>query len=58
MRWVGERPRRTYLDFARRGEEGLTVTVSKRCFSEAIRPRFSSQAVGIAQAEVCRSPIS
>ena len=30
VRWVGERPRRTYLDFARRGEEGLTVTVSKR----------------------------
>lgn len=27
---VGERPRRTYLDFARRGEDGLTVTVSKR----------------------------
>jgi len=28
--WVGERARRTYLDFARRGEDGLTVTVSKR----------------------------
>ena len=27
---VGERARRTYLDFARRGEDGLTVTVSKR----------------------------
>ncbi|WP_027174478.1 DNA-binding protein [Methylobacterium sp. 10] len=27
---VGERPARTYLDFARRGEDGLTVTVSKR----------------------------
>lgn len=30
VRWVGERPRRTYLDFVRRGEDGLTVTVSKR----------------------------
>jgi hypothetical protein len=28
--WVGERARRTYLDFARRGADGLTVTVSKR----------------------------
>ena len=28
--WVGERARRTYLDFARKGEDGLTVTVSKR----------------------------
>ncbi|KQP03247.1 hypothetical protein [Methylobacterium sp. Leaf93] len=27
---VGERPARTYLDFAKRGEDGLTVTVSKR----------------------------
>lgn len=27
---VGERPARTYLDFVRRGETGLTVTVSKR----------------------------
>ncbi|MEH3119764.1 MAG: DNA-binding protein [Methylorubrum populi] len=27
---VGERPGRTYLDFARRGETGLTVTVQKR----------------------------
>ncbi|CAA2099446.1 hypothetical protein MBUL_00152 [Methylobacterium bullatum] len=27
---VGERPARTYLDFAKRGENGLTVTVSKR----------------------------
>ncbi|MCJ2110313.1 pentapeptide repeat-containing protein [Methylobacterium sp. E-025] len=27
---VGERPSRTYLDFAARGEDGLTVTVSKR----------------------------
>ncbi len=30
IRHVGERPTRTYLDFAARGEEGLTVTVSKR----------------------------
>lgn len=27
---VGERPSRTYIDFAKRGEDGLTVTVSKR----------------------------
>lgn len=27
---VGERRSRTYLDFVRRGEDGLTVTVSKR----------------------------
>lgn len=27
---VGERPGRTYLDFVRRGEQGLTVTVQKR----------------------------
>ncbi|MGU3538761.1 hypothetical protein [Methylobacterium sp. A54F] len=27
---VGERAARTYLDFVRRGEDGLTVTVSKR----------------------------
>lgn len=27
---VGERSARTYLDFARRGEQGLTVTVQKR----------------------------
>ncbi|WP_082531676.1 DNA-binding protein [Methylobacterium sp. Leaf469] len=32
--WVGERPRRTYLDFARRGEDGLTVTVSKRTWRQ------------------------
>ena len=30
LRHVGERSARTYLDFARRGEDGLTVTVSKR----------------------------
>ncbi|WP_336487665.1 hypothetical protein [Methylobacterium nigriterrae] len=27
---IGERPGRTYLDFVRRGEDGLTVAVSKR----------------------------
>lgn len=27
---IGERPARTYLDFVRRGEQGLTVTVQKR----------------------------
>ncbi|MCJ2082734.1 thermonuclease family protein [Methylobacterium sp. J-090] len=32
--WVGERARRTYLDFARRGEDGLTVTVSKRTWRQ------------------------
>ncbi len=31
---IGERPRRTYLDFARRGEDGLTVTVSKRTWRQ------------------------
>lgn len=30
MRHVGERSARTYLDFVARGEDGLTVTVSKR----------------------------
>lgn len=30
VRHVGERPARTYLDFAARGEDGLTVSVSKR----------------------------
>ncbi|MCJ2060764.1 thermonuclease family protein [Methylobacterium sp. J-048] len=30
IRHVGERSARTYLDFAARGEDGLTVTVSKR----------------------------
>ncbi|GJD45511.1 hypothetical protein AFCDBAGC_3385 [Methylobacterium cerastii] len=30
IRHVGERPSRSYLDFAGRGEDGLTVTVSKR----------------------------
>ncbi|GEP04499.1 DNA-binding protein [Methylobacterium oxalidis] len=30
IRSVGVRPSRTYLDFVRRGEDGLTVTVSKR----------------------------
>ena len=32
--WVGERSRRTYLDFARRGADGLTVTVSKRTWRQ------------------------
>ncbi|SFG36865.1 hypothetical protein SAMN05192565_102153 [Methylobacterium gossipiicola] len=32
--WVGERARRTYLDFARRGGDGLTVTVSKRTWRQ------------------------
>lgn len=30
LRHVGERSSKTYLDFAARGEDGLTVTVSKR----------------------------
>ena len=30
IRHVGERPSRSYLDFVARGEDGLTVTVSKR----------------------------
>ncbi|KQP30942.1 DNA-binding protein [Methylobacterium sp. Leaf104] len=41
--WVGERPRRTYLDFARRGEDGLTVTVSKRTW-RALQERGLSAA--------------
>lgn len=32
--WVGERARRTYLDFARRGADGLTVTLSKRTWRQ------------------------
>jgi len=32
--WVGERARRTYLDFARRGADGLTVTMSKRTWRQ------------------------
>lgn len=31
---VGERPGRTYLDFVSRGEDGLTVTVSKRTWRQ------------------------
>ena len=31
---VGERARRTYLDFTRKGEDGLTVTVSKRTWRQ------------------------
>lgn len=41
--WVGERPRRTYLDFVRRGEDGLTVTVSKRTW-RALQERGLSAA--------------
>ncbi|GJE17493.1 hypothetical protein AIGOOFII_2208 [Methylobacterium marchantiae] len=40
---VGERSSRTYLDFARRGEDGLTVTVSKRTWRQ-LRERGLSAA--------------
>lgn len=42
---VGERPHRTYLDFARRGEEGLTVTVSKRTWRQLQERGLSAAAL-------------
>ncbi len=36
IRHVGERASRTYLDFVRRGEDGLTVTVSKRTWRRVL----------------------
>lgn len=36
VRHVGERSARTYLDFVRRGEDGLTVTVSKRTWRRVL----------------------
>jgi hypothetical protein len=36
VRHVGERAARTYLDFVRRGEDGLTVTVSKRTWRRVL----------------------
>lgn len=42
---VGERPRRTYLDFARRGEDGLTVTVSKRTWRQLQERGLSAAAL-------------
>lgn len=36
LRHVGERRARTYLDFAARGEDGLTVTVSKRTWRRVL----------------------
>lgn len=40
---VGERSARTYVDFAKRGEDGLTVTVSKRTWRQ-LRERGLSAA--------------
>ncbi|WP_348645180.1 DNA-binding protein [Methylobacterium sp. BTF04] len=42
---VGERPRRTYLNFARRGEDGLTVTVSKRTWRQLQERGLSATAL-------------
>lgn len=36
VRHVGERAARTYIDFVRRGEDGLTVTVSKRTWRRVL----------------------
>ena len=44
IRHVGERSARTYLDFAARGEDGLTVTVSKRTW-RMVRARGLSAAL-------------
>ena len=43
IRHVGERSARTYLDFAARGQDGLTVTVSKRTW-RMVRARGLSAA--------------
>lgn len=42
VRHVGERSARTYLDFVRRGEEGLTVTVSKRTWRRVLEHGLSA----------------
>ena len=42
---VGERPARTYLDFAKRGEDGLTVTVSKRTWRQLQERGLSASAL-------------
>jgi endonuclease YncB( thermonuclease family) len=42
VRHVGERAARTYLDFVRRGEDGLTVTVSKRTWRRVLEHGLSA----------------
>ncbi|WP_204165280.1 pentapeptide repeat-containing protein [Methylobacterium radiodurans] len=42
VRHVGERSARTYLDFVRRGEDGLTVTVSKRTWRRVLEHGLSA----------------
>ncbi|WP_246775654.1 DNA-binding protein [Methylobacterium aquaticum] len=45
VRNVGERERRTYLNFAPFGTEGVTVTVSKRTWRNMLERGFSSPAL-------------
>lgn len=45
VRNVGERERRTYLNFAPFGAEGVTVTVSKRTWRIMLERGFSSPAL-------------
>ncbi|MGE7417080.1 DNA-binding protein [Methylobacterium tarhaniae] len=45
VRNVGERPRRTYLNFAPFGTDGVTVTVSKRTWRIMLERGFSSVAL-------------
>lgn len=42
VRHVGERSARTYLDFVRRGEDGLSVTVSKRTWRRMLEHGLSA----------------
>lgn len=46
IRHIGERPTRTYLDFAARGEDGLTVTVSKRTWRRMREHGLSADRLG------------
>ena len=52
IRHVGERPSRSYLDFARRGEDGLTVTVSKRTWRRMREHGLSADRLKDAQVRV------
>ncbi|WP_238181848.1 thermonuclease family protein [Methylobacterium trifolii] len=45
VRHVGERASRTYLDFVRRGEDGLTVTVSKRTWRRMLEHGLSAAGI-------------
>ena len=45
VRNVGERERRTYLNFAPFGTEGATVTVSKRTWRNMLERGFSAAAL-------------